>query len=149
MNKDKWFEIQPFVLFVILLKLILFLSIIILFQTFDISKRNFNIINYNLNYNDNNGVGESFEKRLPSAIIIGVKKGGTRALLEYLRLHPSVKAPGPEIHYFDRHFSYGLEWYRYVRWICFVIVYCLRMKNRISAICVALLDVKREKSFFQ
>ncbi|KAJ7401748.1 hypothetical protein BTVI_92968 [Pitangus sulphuratus] len=27
-------------------------------------------------------------KRLPQAIIIGVKKGGTRALLEFLRVHP-------------------------------------------------------------
>ncbi|KFM61928.1 Heparan sulfate glucosamine 3-O-sulfotransferase 4, partial [Stegodyphus mimosarum] len=36
-------------------------------------------------------------RRLPGAIIIGVKKGGTRALLEMLRLHPEVVAPGPEI----------------------------------------------------
>ncbi|MBN3315242.1 HS3S4 sulfotransferase, partial [Atractosteus spatula] len=30
------------------------------------------------------------EKKLPQAIIIGVKKGGTRALLEALRVHPDV-----------------------------------------------------------
>lgn len=53
-------------------------------------------------------------KKLPKAIIIGVKKGGTRALLEYLRLHPLVRAPGPEMHFFDRHYQLGLEWYRYV-----------------------------------
>ncbi|XP_054714129.1 heparan sulfate glucosamine 3-O-sulfotransferase 3A1-like [Uloborus diversus] len=52
------------------------------------------------------------KRRLPGAIIIGVKKGGTRALLEILRLHPDVVAPGPEIHFFDRHYKKGLQWYR-------------------------------------
>ncbi|KAK6170992.1 hypothetical protein SNE40_019262 [Patella caerulea] len=51
-------------------------------------------------------------KRLPQALIIGVKKGGTRALLEFLRIHPDVRAPGPEPHFFDRHYDKGLEWYR-------------------------------------
>ncbi|XP_013402907.1 heparan sulfate glucosamine 3-O-sulfotransferase 6 [Lingula anatina] len=51
-------------------------------------------------------------KKLPSAIIIGVKKGGTRALLEFLRLHPDIRAPGPETHFFDRNYDLGLEWYR-------------------------------------
>lgn len=50
--------------------------------------------------------------RLPQAIIVGVKKGGTRALLEYLRVHPKVRAPGPEMHFFDRHYDKGLDWYR-------------------------------------
>ena len=53
-------------------------------------------------------------KKLPQAIIIGVKKGGTRALLEFIRIHPDVRAPGPEPHFFDRHYEKGLEWYRYV-----------------------------------
>lgn len=51
-------------------------------------------------------------KRLPGAIIIGVKKGGTRALLEFLRAHPNVKATGPEPHFFDKNYDKGLEWYR-------------------------------------
>ena len=51
-------------------------------------------------------------QRLPQAIIIGVKKGGTRALLEYLRLHPNIRAPGPEVHFFDRYHDRGLNWYR-------------------------------------
>ena len=51
-------------------------------------------------------------KRLPQAIIIGVKKAGTRALLEYLRLHPNVKAPGPEPHFFDKNYDKGLNWYK-------------------------------------
>ncbi|KAK8766705.1 hypothetical protein V5799_006523 [Amblyomma americanum] len=55
---------------------------------------------------------DKLEKRLPSALIIGVKKAGTRALLEFLRLHPDVRATGPETHFFDRHYNRGIEWYR-------------------------------------
>jgi len=51
-------------------------------------------------------------KRFPQAIIIGVKKGGTRALLEFLRIHPDVRAFGAEPHFFDRFYEKGLEWYR-------------------------------------
>jgi len=53
-------------------------------------------------------------RRLPQAIIIGVKKGGTRALLEFLKEHPAVRAPSQEVHFFDRHYDLGLEWYRCV-----------------------------------
>lgn len=51
-------------------------------------------------------------KEFPQAIIIGVKKGGTRALLEFLRVHPDVRAVGAEPHFFDRFYEKGLEWYR-------------------------------------
>lgn len=51
-------------------------------------------------------------RRLPHALIIGVKKGGTRALLEFLRLHPDIRALGTEPHFFDRHYARGLTWYR-------------------------------------
>ncbi|XP_074870510.1 heparan sulfate glucosamine 3-O-sulfotransferase 3B1-like [Carettochelys insculpta] len=51
-------------------------------------------------------------KKLPQAIIIGVKKGGTRALLEFLRVHPDVRAVGAEPHFFDRNYERGLAWYR-------------------------------------
>lgn len=51
-------------------------------------------------------------RQLPSALIIGVKKGGTRALLEFIRLHPDVRAAGSEVHFFDRHYSKGYHWYR-------------------------------------
>lgn len=51
-------------------------------------------------------------KKFPNAIIIGVKKGGTRALLEFLRIHPDVRAVGAEPHFFDRFYDKGLEWYR-------------------------------------
>ncbi|CAL1588044.1 unnamed protein product [Knipowitschia caucasica] len=52
------------------------------------------------------------EKKLPQAIIIGVKKGGTRALLEALRVHPDVRAVGNEPHFFDRNYEKGMDWYR-------------------------------------
>lgn len=55
---------------------------------------------------------EGKTRRLPDAIIIGVKKGGTRALLEFLKVHPDIRAPGPEIHFFDRQYRKGLDWYR-------------------------------------
>ncbi|XP_020773985.1 heparan sulfate glucosamine 3-O-sulfotransferase 3A1-like [Boleophthalmus pectinirostris] len=51
-------------------------------------------------------------KKLPQALIIGVKKGGTRALLEFLRVHPDIRAVGSEPHFFDRNYGNGLEWYR-------------------------------------
>ncbi|XP_077172724.1 heparan sulfate glucosamine 3-O-sulfotransferase 4-like isoform X2 [Paroedura picta] len=54
------------------------------------------------------------EKRLPQALIVGVKKGGTRALLEALRAHPDVRAVGTEPHFFDRNYHKGLDWYREV-----------------------------------
>ncbi|XP_063790705.1 heparan sulfate glucosamine 3-O-sulfotransferase 4-like [Pseudophryne corroboree] len=59
-----------------------------------------------------NSTAEYGDKKLPQAIIIGVKKGGTRALLEALRAHPDVRAVGVEPHFFDRNYEKGLEWYR-------------------------------------
>ena len=61
------------------------------------------------------------KKRLPKILIIGVKKGGTRALMEFLRVHPDIRATGPEVHFFDRNYHFGLDWYRYVpRYISYV-----------------------------
>ncbi|KAM8940106.1 heparan sulfate glucosamine 3-O-sulfotransferase 1 [Pelodytes ibericus] len=50
---------------------------------------------------------------LPHTIIIGVRKGGTRALLEMLSLHSDIAAAESEIHFFDMADQYdrGLEWY--------------------------------------
>lgn len=54
------------------------------------------------------------KRRLPQALIIGVRKCGTRALLEMLYLHPRVQKAAGEVHFFDRDENYarGLEWYR-------------------------------------
>ncbi|TNN25744.1 Heparan sulfate glucosamine 3-O-sulfotransferase 1 [Liparis tanakae] len=53
-------------------------------------------------------------KRAPHSIIIGVRKGGTRALLEMLDIHPEVAAAATEVHFFDwdENYAKGLEWYR-------------------------------------
>lgn len=45
------------------------------------------------------------QQRLPGAIIIGVRKGGTRALLEMLNLHPDVEVAKAEVK--DHHFGDG------------------------------------------
>lgn len=52
-------------------------------------------------------------QHLPQAIIIGVRKGGTRALIEMLSLHDAVAAAQNEVHFFDweSHFQKGLPWY--------------------------------------
>lgn len=63
--------------------------------------------------NNSISVANNFgSKKFPQAIIIGVKKGGTRALLEFLRIHPDVRAVGAEPHFFDRFYDKGLDWYR-------------------------------------
>ncbi|PAA61081.1 hypothetical protein BOX15_Mlig000729g2 [Macrostomum lignano] len=41
-------------------------------------------------------------RRLPQAIVIGARKCGTRALLDFLEVHPRVRAARGEVHYFDR-----------------------------------------------
>ena len=54
------------------------------------------------------------QRHLPGCLIIGVRKGGTRALLEFLNMHPMIQAHRKETHYFDNtdNYSNGLEWYR-------------------------------------
>jgi hypothetical protein len=54
---------------------------------------------------------EGGEKRLPAAVIIGTRKGGTRALLEFLALHPLVRRAPGEPHYYDRHWGAGTDSY--------------------------------------
>ncbi|XP_070558757.1 heparan sulfate glucosamine 3-O-sulfotransferase 1-like [Ptychodera flava] len=55
----------------------------------------------------------SCERRLPNAIIAGVRKCGTSPLMNFLNLHPHVVGPGPEPHYFDAQYDKGIDWYRY------------------------------------
>lgn len=57
-------------------------------------------------------ISKGAAKRLPKALIIGVRRCGTRALLTFLRVHPDIRAAGPEVHFFDKHHHKGLEWYR-------------------------------------
>ncbi|XP_068596450.1 heparan sulfate glucosamine 3-O-sulfotransferase 1-like [Brachionichthys hirsutus] len=52
-------------------------------------------------------------QQLPHIIIIGVRKGGTRALIEMLSLHSGVAAAQKEVHFFDweNHYERGFPWY--------------------------------------
>lgn len=52
--------------------------------------------------------------RLPQSIIIGARKCGTRALIEFLEMHPQIISPNDEMHFFsnDSNYKLGIEWYR-------------------------------------
>lgn len=64
----------------------------------------------------NIGSGPCIE-RLPSCIIVGNFKCGTRELIDFMSMHPRIKIrtkPFYELHFFDNDLKYskGLEWYR-------------------------------------
>ncbi|RNI13582.1 hypothetical protein EFE41_03125 [Methanohalophilus portucalensis FDF-1] len=48
----------------------------------------------------------------PDFIICGAQKAGTTSLLRYLRSHPEIFMPNKEVHFFDRNYLKGLEWYK-------------------------------------
>jgi hypothetical protein len=60
-------------------------------------------------------LGESSAKDapvLPNFLIVGAMRSGTTSLARYLGAHPEVfMAPVKEIHYFDRNFNQGINWY--------------------------------------
>ena len=60
-----------------------------------------------------NSSKSEYKQRFPQAIIIGVRKGGTRALLDMLNLHPAIVSAKAEVHYFDKdeNFQQGVQWY--------------------------------------
>ena len=64
--------------------------------------------------NADNKTEKDFKKRLPNTLIIGVKKGGTKALLVFLEAHPRIRACRKEVHFFDKESNYrsGLKWYK-------------------------------------
>ena len=55
---------------------------------------------------------ETLQRRLPQCLIIGEMKCGTRALLEYMGLHPDIAIAKDEAKFFDVHYRNGLDWYR-------------------------------------
>ncbi|VDK85071.1 unnamed protein product [Litomosoides sigmodontis] len=54
------------------------------------------------------------QQRLPQCLIIGVRKGGTRALLDALAIQPYIRVARREMHFFNDNETYnkGSEWYR-------------------------------------
>ncbi|OWF49380.1 heparan sulfate glucosamine 3-O-sulfotransferase 1-like [Mizuhopecten yessoensis] len=51
-------------------------------------------------------------KKLPEALIIGVRKAGTGAMRFYLDMHPYVEIANAEISFFDFEYENGYEWYK-------------------------------------
>lgn len=53
-------------------------------------------------------------KKLPDALIIGARKGGTRALITFLAMHPKIVTTGDEVQFFNNNESYakGIDWYK-------------------------------------
>jgi Sulfotransferase domain len=51
---------------------------------------------------------------LPNFLVIGAQRAGTSLLHQILLAHPDVYVPGQrkEVHYFDRYFERGVEWYQ-------------------------------------
>jgi hypothetical protein len=57
--------------------------------------------------------GELATGALPDFVIIGTQKGGTTFLYHFLARHPLVEpAASKELHFFDKNFDLGVEWYR-------------------------------------
>ncbi|UOQ45394.1 sulfotransferase domain-containing protein [Halobacillus salinarum] len=55
----------------------------------------------------------SKQRMLPNFLIVGVQKGGTTSLYNYLVQHPQVMSSNrKEVHYFDNNFSKGESWYK-------------------------------------
>ena len=48
---------------------------------------------------------------LPTFLVIGAQKSGTTSLVHYLAAHPQVYARTDELHFFDRYYERGLDWY--------------------------------------
>ncbi len=52
-------------------------------------------------------------RALPDFLVIGAQKAGTTSLVGFLRSHPDIFwVPRLEMHYFDRDYDRGLNWYR-------------------------------------
>ena len=54
-----------------------------------------------------------FTPHFPHCLVIGVCKAGTRAILEFLNMHPDIVRPMFEVHFFDKITNYrkGYRWY--------------------------------------
>ena len=59
---------------------------------------------WSIETSDLKSVHNDFQQRLPSAIIIGAQKAGTRALITFLAHHPSIVTAVDEIDYFSENY---------------------------------------------
>ncbi|XP_029633975.1 heparan sulfate glucosamine 3-O-sulfotransferase 1-like [Octopus sinensis] len=52
-------------------------------------------------------------RHFPHCLVIGASKAGTRAVLEFINMHPHVVRPINEVHFFDKSHNYkkGYRWY--------------------------------------
>ena len=79
----------------------------------DILRQSVEMIHQN---NFNKPPNETCMKRLPSAIVIGVEKSGTRELVDFLHLHPHIQIYFTEkcyeMPYFSSKYKNGVEWLR-------------------------------------
>ncbi len=57
---------------------------------------------------------EKVGRLLPNFLVIGAQRAGTSLLHRILQRHPEVYVPWQrkELHYFDRHYDRGSDWYR-------------------------------------
>ncbi|XP_069110326.1 heparan sulfate glucosamine 3-O-sulfotransferase 1-like [Argopecten irradians] len=55
-----------------------------------------------------------YRQRLPTCLIIGVKKAGTGAMVQYLKLHPDIVVADRELNFFDyeRNYNLGFDYYK-------------------------------------
>jgi hypothetical protein len=64
------------------------------------------------------GIRTADQRALPDFLVIGVKRGGTTSVWNWLVRHPHIAPLFPAAqqikspHYFDIHFARGLDWYR-------------------------------------
>ncbi len=60
------------------------------------------------------GSASSSRRMLPDLLIIGTQRGGTTSLYNHLIGHPQIAGAllDKEVHYFDKHFRRGQDWYR-------------------------------------
>ena len=80
--------------------------------TYDEIENNIDIKNKVLQYfSDFKSRKGEEKKHLPKAIIIGCSKCGSRALLDFLDIHPDIETAGSEKDFFNRHYNLGLSWY--------------------------------------
>ena len=92
----------------ILQAIVLALAMLFVFRTYDIRRVRLQAEPSKGHIDEN----VALQRRLPQCIIIGAMKCGTRALLEYLNIHPDIVRADHEIAYFDKFYDEGPEWYR-------------------------------------